>query len=329
MRGAEGVAPATRERVLAAVAAVGYRPNVLARNLVQRRTTTVGIVVGDLANPIFSELAKLAEQRLSAAGLAAMICNTDGQPASEQEKVETLLEHRVAGILMLQYSGEPSTLARLRAAGTAVAIVSQWESGADCVVLDERRGAELAVGHLLDLGHRRIAYLSSELVELSTDTARLDGYGRALEQYQVERDPDLVVRLGHPGHLRSNDAVRTAIVRLTRLRLPATAIFASNDLLAVDVLETVEELGLRVPDDISVVGFDDIRVAGLTRISLTTVAQPCEELARIGIELLLARIEDASGPQRHRLLAPSLVVRSSTAPPLRGEGDVADRLPRT
>ena len=329
MRGADGVAPGTRERVLATAAAVGYRPNALARNLVQRRTTTVGIVVGDLANPIFSELAKLAEQRLSAAGLAAMICNTDGQPASEQEKVEMLLEHRVAGVLMLQYSGEPTTLARLRAAGTEVAIVSQWEGDADCVVVDERRGAELAVRHLLELGHRRIAYLSSELVELSTDSARLDGYTRALKQHRVRRQPELVVRLGRPANLRSDDRLRAALVDLLRPPRPATAIFASNDLLAVDVLETVEELGLRVPDDVSVVGFDDIRVAGLSRISLTTVAQPREELARVGIELLLARIENPSGRPRQHLLAPSLVVRGSTAPPpLAGEREIADRLPR-
>jgi DNA-binding LacI/PurR family transcriptional regulator len=184
------------------------------------------------------------------------------------------------------------------------------------------------VRHLLELGHRRIAYLSSELVELSTDHARLDGYTRALSRYRVRRDPELIVRLGRPAHLRSDDGLRAAISGLLRLPHPASAIFASNDLLAVDVLETVEELGLRVPDHVSVVGFDDIRVAGLTRIRLTTIAQPRDELARIGIEFLLARIEDATGPPRHRLLEPSLVVRGSTAPPpLEGERHVSNRLP--
>ena len=317
MRGADGVADATRERVLAAASAVGYRPNALARNLVRRHTTTVGIVVGDLANPIFSELAKLAEQRLAAVGLATMICNTDGHPRNEQEKVEMLLEHRVAGVLMLQFSGERSTLARLRTAGTAVVVVSQWEGDADCVVLDEQRGAELAVEHLLSLGHRRIAYLSSELVEQSTDNARLDGYERSLRRAGVDADPALVARLGHPAYLRSDVSLRTTIRDLLRLEEPVTAVFASNDLLAVDVLETVEELGLSVPRDVSVVGFDDIQVAGLARISLTTVAQPCEDLARIGIELLLERIEGADSPPRQRLLAPTLIVRGSAAPPLR------------
>ena len=327
MRGADGVALATRERVLAAASAVGYRPNALARNLVQRRTTTVGIVVGDLSNPIFSELAKLAEQRLAAAGLATMICSSDGDRRNELEKLEMLLEHRVAGVLMLQFSGERSTLARLRAAGTAVAIVSQWDEEADCVVLDERHGAELAVSHLLSLGYRRIAYLSSDLVELQTESARLAGYTSALRRSGVEHDPALMVRLGHPAYLRSDDELRTAIRGLLGTDDPATAVFASNDLLALDVLETVEELGLAVPGDVSIVGFDDIQVAGLKRVSLTTVAQPCEDLARIGIELLLDGIHGLQGPPRRHLLEPSLVVRGSTAPPLRRERDLADGFP--
>lgn len=330
MRGVEGVAPATRERVLAAVATVGYRPNVLARNLVRGTTTTVGIVVGDLANPIFSELAKLAEQRLADAGLATMICNTDGHPGSEQEKVEMLLEHRVTGVVMLQYSGESATLERLRATGTAVVIVSQWEEGTDCVVLDDRRGAELATAHLLDLGHRRIAYLSSALLEHQTESARLDGYRRALRRGRVRWDRTLAVRIGDPAYLRGDDRLRATVLELLGLDDPVTAVFASNDLLAVDVLETVEELGLRVPDDLSVVGFDDIRVSGLARVSLTTVAQPCEELARLGIEILLERIGDPTAPPRQLVLAPAIVVRGSTAPPpLPGQRDLADRLPRT
>ena len=316
IRGADGVAAATRERVLATATAVGYRPNALARNLVQRRTTTVGIVVGDLANQFYSELAKLAEQHLAALGLATMICNTDGHPRNEREKIEMLLEHRVAGILMLQFSGERSILSQLRAAGVAVVVVSQWDEDADCVAIDERLGAELAVWHLLELGHRRIAYLSSDLVEQQTDSARLDGYGRALGRAGARPDPELVRRLGQLAYLRSDDSLRTEIRRMLTLGDPATALFASNDLLAIDLLETVEELGLVVPRDVSVVGFDDILVAGLARISLTTVVQPREELARIGIELLLERIDaGAEKAPLQCLLPPSLVVRGSTGPP--------------
>jgi LacI family transcriptional regulator len=315
IRGADGVAPATRERVLAAASKVGYRPNALARNLVRRRTTTAGIVVGDLANPFYSELAKLTEHLLAEAGMTTMICNTDGDPEIELEKIEMLLEHRVAGVLLLQFSGDRSALSRLRSAGTAAVIVSQWESDADCVAIDERRGSEQAVTHLVELGHRRVAYFSSELVEPQTEQARQAGYRRALRRGGIAPDPSLVVRLGHPAYLRSDDSLRAAISGVLALADPATAVFASNDLLAVDILETVEELDLAVPGDVSVVGFDDIRIAGLSRISLTTITQPADDLAQIGIELLLERIEDTSGTPRRRLLAPSLVVRGSTAPP--------------
>jgi DNA-binding LacI/PurR family transcriptional regulator len=330
LRDAREVAPDTRQRVLDAIAKVGYRPNALARNLVQRRTTTVGIVVGDLANPFYSELAKLAEQRLAAVGLATMICNTDGLQRNEHEKIEMLLEHRVAGILMLQFTGQSMTLEKLREAGVALVIASQLQPGADCVDVDERAGADLAVTHLLELGHDRIAYLSSDLVERQSERSRLSGYTRALRRAGARHDARLVVRMRHPAPLRSDDRLRDALGGLRALDDPPTAVFASNDLLAVDLLETAEEQGLVVPKDLSIVGFDDILVAGLSRVALTTVVQPREELARLAIGLLLERIEEgAHGPPRRYLLPPELVVRGSTAPPLRREGEVAHALPAT
>ena len=327
LRDEPSVADGTRRRVLEAIAEVGYRPNALARNLVRRRTTTAGIVVGDLANPFYSELAKLAEQRLADAGLATMICNTDGVPRHERRKIEMLLEHRVAGILMLQFTGKSSILAELREAGVAVVIASQWEEEADCVDIDERAGARLAVAHLLELGHRRVAYLSSDLVERESEHARLTGYERALEEAGIDAAEELVVRLRHPASLRSDESLRTAVRALLSFEDPPTAFFASNDLLALDLLETVEELGLSVPEDLSIVGFDDILVAGLGRVSLTTVVQPRDELARVAIELLPERIGGAGGAPRRHVLPPALVVRGSTGEPLRRGADRADVLP--
>ena len=328
LREAPDVAPETRRRVLDAIERVGYTPNALARNLVRQRTTTVGIVVGDLANPFYSELAKLAERRLAKFGFATMICNTDGLPRNEQEKIELLLEHRVAGILMLQFTGRKALLEKLRAAGVAVVIASQWEPRADCVDLDERAGADLAVSHLLGLGHRRVAYFSSDLVERRSERARLSGYALSLRTAGLPYDRELVVRLRHPASLRSDDHLRTALDALLSIDDPPTAIFASNDLVAVDLLETAEDIGLVVPRDLSVVGFDDILVAGLARVSLTTVVQPREDLAEIAIDLLRERIDDGEGAPRRHILPPELVVRGSTAPPL-GEREVADGLPTT
>ena len=311
IRGSAGISTGTRRRVLDAIAFVGYRPNAIARNLVRRRTTTVGIVVGDLANPFYSELAKLVEQRLSTIGYTTMICNTDGRPESERARVESLLEHRVAGIIMLQLTGGSGILPELRAQGVPLVVVSCWEEESDCVAVDDRRGAGLAVRHLVELGHRRIAYLSSGLVEPKTDTARLDGYRRALRA--GSSGPAL--RWERPAYLRSDRDLLSELERLLGSAEPPTAFFVSNDLVAVDVIEALEQLGERVPEDVSVVGFDDIALAGLARISLTTVAQPRGRLAQLGLEILLQRIETGERePFRRLRLAPRLIVRGSTAP---------------
>jgi LacI family transcriptional regulator len=314
IRDAGKTSAATRARVLGAIADVGYRPNAIARSLVRRRTTTVGILVGDLANPFYSELAKLVEQRLAAAGYATMICNTDGHAASERDRIESLLEHRATGIVMLQFSGEWPLADELRAQGIPLVVVSCWEEGSDCVAVDDVAGVRLAVDHLVELGHRRIAYLSSGLVEPKTDRLRLEGYRRALRAAGIRFERKLVLRWEEPAYLSSDRELVAAIEGLLAGPAPPTAFVVSNDLVAIDLVETLEQIGLRVPGQVSVVGFDDIALAGLARVSLTTVAQPREALAEIGSSIVLERIMDGiGGPLRQVHLAPELVVRASTA----------------
>jgi LacI family transcriptional regulator len=315
IRDAGKTTPQTRERVLEAIAAVGFRPSAVARSLVRRRTTTVGILVGDLANPFYSELAKLVEQRLAAAGYATMICNTDGHAASERARIESLLEHRAAGIVMLQSSGEWQVAEELRAQGIPLVVVSCWDEAADCVGVDDAAGVGLAVDHLLALGHRRIAYLSSGLVEPETDRNRLDGYRRALHAAGIRPAPEFLLRWEEPAYLASDRTIARGIESLLHGTAPPTAFVVSNDLVAIGLIETLELLDLRVPADVSVVGFDDIAIAGLARISLTTVAQSREALAKRGVSMLLGRIETGELlPLRQLRLAPQLVVRASTAP---------------
>jgi LacI family transcriptional regulator len=315
VRGADNVSLELRRRVLEAIAQIGYRPNVVARNLVRRRTSTVGVVVGDLANPFYSELAKLVELRASDAGYATMICNTDGRAASEEARIESLFEQRVAGLMMLQFSGDRSIVGEVLAHGVPLVVVSCWEERTDCVAVDDCEAAALGVRHLVELGHRRIAYLSSGLVEDSTDRARCAGYRNALAAAGLAAD-GLALRWERPGYLRSDPGFRAALTRVLSRPEPPTAFFASNDLVAIDLIETLEELGHRVPADVSVVGFDDIAIAGLARVSLTTVAQPRGELARLGTELLIRRVEGAEDlPVEQVKLAATLVVRGSTAEP--------------
>jgi LacI family transcriptional regulator, galactose operon repressor len=285
IRGGAHVSPNLRRRVLAAVEELGYRPNGLARQLVLRRTSTIGVVVGDLANPFYGELVKRLERHAHEAGYATAVSNTDGHPEREAARVEALLEQRVAGIVMLQFGGDREILDEVIGDGTPVAVVSSTDTRVDSVGVDERVGLALAVRHLAAIGHERIAYVTSPLVEERTNAVRYESFVRAC---------------------RETGCVETAMEE-------ATAVAAANDILAIELVDRLEQAGRHVPADVSVVGFDGIAVGALARIGLTTVAQPHEELAAAGMRLLLDRIAAGfDGPPRRILLEPRLVVRSTT-----------------
>jgi LacI family transcriptional regulator len=285
IRGGPHVSPAVQQRVLDAIRELGYRPNGLARQLVLRRTSTIGVVVGDLANPFYGELVKLLERHANDVGYTTIASNTDGRPEREAARIEALLEQRVAGIAMLQFSGDAALLDELLADGVPLALVGSTDPRVDSVGVDETRGLALAVRHLASLGHRRLAYVTSPLVDARTDAARHESFARACAEEGCEE---------------------------TTLE-QATAAAAANDIVAIELIERLERAGRRVPDEVCVVGFDGIDAAGLARIGLTTVAQPRERLAAEGIRLLLERIDaGAAAPPRRVLLEPTLVVRSST-----------------
>jgi LacI family transcriptional regulator len=314
LRDRPNVSPATRERVRQAMQALGYRPNIVARRLVQQRSSTIGVVVGDLANTFYSELVKLMEHHASAAGLTTMICNTGGRPSAEAARIEALLEERVSGIAMLEFSGDRDTLAKLLAEQVPVVMVSCWEDLADSVAVDDRLGESLAVDHLATLGHRRIGFVSGSAMEQKTHRARRDGYERALLRHGLHVDDRL--RVAWDEETADGDArARAELAALFDGDGAPTAFVATTDFVAIRLMEALEALGHGVPEDVSVVGFDGVALGGLSRIGLTTVAQPTGELASIGTEMLMSRID--RGPQpapSQRRLEPHLVVRRSTAP---------------
>jgi DNA-binding LacI/PurR family transcriptional regulator len=313
LRGTGTVSPATRDRVLAAIATIGYRPNVLARNLVQQRTHTLGVVVGDLANTFYAELVKLLEREASDRAYTTIVCNTDGHAEREAARIESLLEHRVGGILLLQFSGDRSIVSQLVVEQVPLVVVSCWDERLDCVAVDDRAGMALAVDHLADLGHKRIGYISGWVVERETDVARHDGYERAMLRrgLAVDADHALWWDEGEADRAATDDAVR----RVLGAPQPPTAFVASNDYNAIRLLDALERLGARVPQDVSVVGFDGIELAGLTRIGLTTVAQPREQMAAVAVGALVEWIEETGEIERLQVrLDPELIVRTSTAP---------------
>ena len=313
VRGLPGVSEPTRRRVLTAIEELGYRPNVLARQLVQRRTSILGVVVGDLANPFFAEMAKSVERHAAARGYTAMFCNTEGDSESELAGIETLLEHRVAGIVFLAFSGDSRTMQKVLHHQVPVVFVSCSADWGDVVSVDDARGGRLGTAHLLDAGHRRIAYLSIPELEDQSDRDRWEGYCQALKEAGL--DTPMRISWSPPADHARVDGMDRPLAEVFSGSGRATAVFASNDVAAIALQEFADRVQFRVPEDISIVGFDDVPMAGLARIALTTVAQPRDELARLGIAGVADRIErSAKGPPRTTLVDVKLVTRRSTAP---------------
>ena len=314
VRGMEGVAEATRQRVVSAIEELGYRPNVLARQLVQRRTSILGVVVGDLANPFFAEMAKSVERHAAARGYTAMFCNTEGDSKSELAGVETLLQHRVAGIVFLAFSGDSQTMQETLEQHIPVVFVSCGADWGDLVSVDDELGGRLATTHLIEAGHRRIAYLSIPELEEESDHARLDGCIAALAEAGLAKPMEIA--WSPPADHAAVDGRERALADLFRGPDAVTAVFASNDVAAIALQEFADRVNLAVPEDLSIVGFDDVPMAGLARIGLTTIAQPRDELARLGIATIADRIErKLKGPPRRVKVDVRLVARRSTAPP--------------
>jgi LacI family transcriptional regulator len=314
VRGTGRVSDDTRQVVLDAIKRLDYRPNALAQHFVRQRTTILGVVVGDLENPFNASLAKLIERNAAARGYSTMFCDLEGDDGQSLAGVRLLLDQRVAGIVFLSHYGGSSEIeAAVAAEELPIAFVSMRENWGDSVCISERGGAELAVEHLVAAGHRDIAYVTIPVLERRTDTARYAGYRSALRRVGLPSrsafrwDPATgIVRVG---------AERIEFKRLLKRRDRPTAFFASNDLGALGLLDLTDSLALRVPEDLSIIGFDNVTWAGLTRIGLTTVAQPFEDLAQIGVDLVMTRMDGSSSAPRHITVRPELVVRTSTGPP--------------
>jgi LacI family transcriptional regulator len=302
IRGHTAVSPGVRERVLAAVSELGYRPNGIARQLVQRRTSTLGVFVGDLGNPFYGELVKLFERHVQPAGFTTMVCNTDGIAAREATLVEALLERRVAGLAVLQHSGEDELIETLRAEALPAVVLSSTEPRLDSVAVDEHKGVSLAVEHLARLGHRRIAYVTSGYVEERTNLVRHGGFADGCAAHGCIEAPPLTIDV---------DGVLAGAA--PEIDDEATGFVAANDLTAIALVEALGRVGRTVPHDASVVGFDGIALTALAGVGLTTVAQPRAELARVGARMVLERIHGSAVAPRRVVLEPKLVVRTTTA----------------
>ncbi|MEV6620406.1 LacI family DNA-binding transcriptional regulator [Amycolatopsis sp. NPDC051106] len=307
MRNSPKVSDARRAAVLRAAEELGYQPHVMARSLASRTSTVLGVMVNDLRNAFFADIVEELDSAAQAAGFD-LILNTGGRsPTREWNALHNLLSFRPAGIILLS-PVVPASAIQVAARQCPVVLVSRTarSSTVDTVNDDGEAGSALAVDHLVGLGHWRIAHLDGGGAAGAAQRRR--GFEAAMRRHGLE---PIVVRSEHTD-IGGENAVRELLAAYPPPDRP-TGLVSGNDFNAVGAISALEEAGLRVPDDVSVVGYDNTSLAALRHLSLTTVDQPRKDMARLAFEALIERVRgERTEPVRH-LLHPSLVVRATTA----------------
>jgi DNA-binding LacI/PurR family transcriptional regulator len=306
MRGGPHVSDARRKKVLDAAAELGYRPNLAARSLVERRTHTIGVLVNDLHNPFHAEVIDGLHEATHDGGLVMLLGTGRRAPEMEAEVVESFLAQDVDGLVLLSPDLPQRALADA-ARQVPTVVVGRADLRAprcDVVVNDDEAGGALPVDHLVELGHKRIAHIAGVG---AGGPPRRAGFEAAMKRHKLK---PIVVE----GDFTDEGGYEGARALLESKQRP-TAIFACNDLAALGALTAIEEAGLSVPGDISLAGYDNTYLARVRHISLTSVDQPRTEMGRLAVQAITERRERPDAAARVRQVAPHLVARSSTAPP--------------
>lgn len=311
VNGNPNVKPSTRKKVMETIERLGYRPNAVARGLASKKTTTVGVVIPDISNPFYAEVTRGIEDIAKMYHYNIVLGNSDQQKPKELDLIDTFLEKQVDGLLFMGRQITPEHEAVFESANVPVVL---------CATLDEKRrfpavninhrlAASEATHHLIEGGHRRIAFIGGSLEEPQKGLAKLEGYREALESADLPFDEQLV-RIGDYRYESGYQAMK----QLLELDDPPTAVFCASDEMAVGAVHAVQDKGLRVPDDIEVIGYDDIPLASMMRPKLTTVAQPMYDLGAVAMRLLTKFMNHEPIEEQRVVLLHHLVERESTKP---------------
>lgn len=302
----------TARRVIKVAEQLGYQPNPIARGLKTAKSGTIGLVIPDLTNPLFPPIVRGIEDVLEPAGYSGLIVNTDNDPSREQAQVDRLRSRQVEGLIVATARTEHPLLEELHRQGVPMVMVNRRPHNVDVpsITADDAAGVELAVRHLAGLGHRRIAHLAGP-PSTSTGIVRSRAFTAAIHELGLEEDPELVVCASYWSESAGADALRALIDSGTEF----TAVVAGNDLIALGCYDVFRERGIACPEELSVVGFNDMPFLDKLRPPLTSVATPHQQIGAEAARLLLEAIADPDRPARSVLLPLSLAVRGSTGPP--------------
>jgi LacI family transcriptional regulator len=304
------VSDETRAKVLEAVQMLNYRPSALARSLRKGETQNIGLILPQISNPYFAELGEVMEKTAFELGYNLLLCNSHDDIKIEQRYIDVLLEKQVDGIVYFAAQNDPENLQALldKYPNYPIVIVDRVIPfpQLDLVVADNVLGASMAVEHLIEMGHQRIACISGP-TRFTASNERITGYCKALEKAGITIYPELISYCdGSP------ESAKLLTQKIIKMKLPPSAVFSTTDITAIGVLRALSEAGLKVPDDMAVIGYDEIHLGSYLCPSLSTIAQPKKEISQIAIKFLIERIGDKSLPKRTCLLPPKLIIREST-----------------
>jgi LacI family transcriptional regulator len=302
------VAESTRQRVLAAMDQLGYQPNALARSLRRGETKTLGLILPDSANPFFAEIGQEIENAAFQNGYSVILCNTEGEAEKESVYTNVLSTKQVDGMIFVAAGEKSDSISTLLRQKLPLVLVDRdlGDVQVDAVLTDNFQGGQLAARHLIELDHRRVACVTGPS-NLTPSAQRAIGFCSAMADAGLPLDPSFILR----GDFTAESGYQAALAVLSRADRP-TALFACNDMMALGVLRAASELGLSVPRDLSIVGYDDIKLCAYLIPPLTSVAQPKAQIGQIAIEMVTGRINDKNNSTRRIVLSTRLVVRQST-----------------
>jgi LacI family transcriptional regulator len=311
LNGTARIAPATQAAIAAAIEQLGFAPSTVARSLVTKSTQTIAFLLPDITNPFYAALVSGIQESALARDHTMLLCTTEGDPEREEQYLNLLRAKSVDGALVDGLVLPSDRIARFVREGFPIVCLDRDidSRSIPLVQVDNRRGGRMAVEYLLQLGHTKIAHVTG-VRELRISEDRLLGFRDAHKNFGITFDERSITE-GNFTEKGGYEATR----RLLDDHIAFTAVFAANDLSAIGVVTALTQSGVRVPEDVSVVGFDDLRLAAYISPPLTTVRQPAAEIAQRATEILIDLTQGTRVRTMRQLLPPKLVVRGSTAPP--------------
>ncbi len=307
-----GVSPKTREKVLQTAKEMGYKPNIHARSLKTNQTLTIALIVPDISNPFFADIALSVNKTAFAKGYNTILCSTNWDPEVERLQLMHIQEQRVDGIIFKPCDRCTDRYMDIHIPKVMIANLLKTE-GLSYIEVDNILGGQKAASHLIACGYRKPAFLGGEIVS-NSNADRLFGFQSTFQTFGIEIPDERI----HFGPFTIENGYQSAKRQIELSSSPTPDCFlCGNDLIALGAMQYLAEQRIRIPEDFGVVGFDDVYFASLPQIQMTTIAQPRNQMGVLAAEILIRHIESGDNEEEHILLQPELIIRNSTRKPLR------------